>query len=68
MKQYGPVVALFTLDVLARQVPEYATALDKALGVGALSRLGKDVGKQTARFKDISKQLYRNFKMVARQA
>ena len=50
------------------KIPEYATALEKALGDGALSRLGKDVGKQTARFKDISKQLYRNFMMVARQA
>ncbi len=49
-------------------IPEYATALEKALGEGALSRLEKDVGKQMASFKDISKQLYTNFMMVARQA
>ncbi len=49
------------------QIPEYATALEKALGDGALSRLERDVGKQMARFKDIAKQLYMNFMMVARQ-
>jgi GMP synthase-like glutamine amidotransferase len=50
------------------QVPAYATALEQALGNGALSRLEKDVGKQMASFKDISKQLYTNFMVVARQA
>jgi GMP synthase-like glutamine amidotransferase len=50
------------------QVPAYATALEQALGDGALAGLEKDVGKQMARFKDISKQLYTNFMSVVRQA
>ena len=50
------------------QIPENATALVKALGDGALSRLKKDVGKQAARFKDISKQRYTSFMAVVRQA
>ena len=50
------------------QVPAYATALEQALGDGALAGLEKDVGKQVARFKDISKQLYTNFMSIVRQA
>ena len=50
------------------QVPAYATALEQALGDGALAGLEKDVGKQVARFKDISKQLYTNLMSIVQQA
>jgi hypothetical protein len=51
-----------------RQVPAYATALEQALGDDALAGLEQDVGKQVARFKDISKQFYTNFMSIVRQA
>ena len=48
-------------------VPEYATALDEALGEGALARLEQEAAKQMSSFNAISKQLYTNFMAVARK-
>jgi GMP synthase-like glutamine amidotransferase len=50
------------------QVPAYATALEQALGDGALAVLEEDTGKQITRFKAVSKQLYTNFMSVVRRA
>jgi GMP synthase-like glutamine amidotransferase len=49
-------------------VPEYAKALEQALGEGALTRLEQDAAEQMADFNAVSKQLYRNFMAVARRA
>jgi GMP synthase-like glutamine amidotransferase len=49
-------------------VPEYAKALEQALGEGALIRLQQDAAEQMADFNAVSKQLYRNFMAVARRA
>jgi hypothetical protein len=49
-------------------VPEYESALEQALGEGALVRLEKDAEMQMANFNEISKQLYSNFMSIARQA
>ena len=48
------------------EIPEYAMALEQALGEGALGRLEDDAGKQMASFNAISKQLYSNFMAIAR--
>lgn len=48
-------------------VPEYATALESALGEGALDRLENDARKEMADFNAISKQLYANFMAIAKQ-
>ncbi len=48
------------------QIPEYADALEEALGEGALDRLGKEAALQMAAFNTISKQLYSNFMGVSR--
>ena len=48
------------------QIPEYANALELALGEGALNRLGKETDLQMAAFNTISRQFYSNFMGVAR--
>ena len=47
------------------EIPEYATALEQALGEGALARLQDDAGKQMASLHAVSKQLYANFMAIA---
>ena len=46
------------------EIPEYATALEQALGEGALARLQDDAGKQMASFHAVAKQLYTNFMAI----
>jgi GMP synthase-like glutamine amidotransferase len=46
-------------------IPEYASALEAALGMGALGRVERDTRFQMANFNAISKQLYTNFMAVA---
>ena len=48
------------------ETPAYATALERALGEGALDRLQDDTGKQMASFNAVSKQLYTNFMAIVR--
>ena len=48
------------------QVPEYAQALERALGEGALSRMEREAGAKMARFESVSRGLYTNFMAVAR--
>ena len=47
-------------------VREYATALEQALGEGALVQLEKDAEKHMPSFNAVSKQLYTNFMALAR--
>jgi len=47
-------------------VPEYAQALERALGKDALTRMAKEASENMASFEAISKQLYWNFMAVAR--
>ena len=47
-------------------VPEYAEALERALGEGALARIERDAAARMARFETISRQLYTNFMGVVR--
>ena len=49
------------------QVPEYASALERALGEDALTRLEQDAGERMTSFHSISRQLYSNFKNIVRQ-
>ncbi|NCF82398.1 MAG: type 1 glutamine amidotransferase [Proteobacteria bacterium] len=46
-------------------IPAYASALEAALGTGALGRVERDTRFQMANFNAISKQLYTNFMAVA---
>jgi GMP synthase-like glutamine amidotransferase len=46
------------------RIPEYATALETALGEGALARLQDDAGKQMASFHAVAKRLYTNFTAI----
>lgn len=46
-------------------IPEYAQALEEALGVGALARLEADAARQISAFNAISRQIYRNFMEVS---
>lgn len=48
------------------QVPEYAQALEAALGEGALARLDELASANMARFESISRRLYSNFMGVVR--
>lgn len=49
------------------QIPEYAGALESALGEGALDRLEEEAARQMTDFNSISKQLYSNFMGVVRR-
>jgi len=49
------------------KIPEYAGALESALGEGALDRLEEEAGRQMTDFNAISKQLYSNFMTIARR-
>lgn len=42
-------------------VPEYATALDRAMGAGAVQRLEADMARQEAAFKANARMVYENF-------
>jgi GMP synthase-like glutamine amidotransferase len=46
------------------QIPEYAQALEAALGEGALDRLEEEAGRQMTDFNAISKRLYSNFMAI----
>lgn len=43
------------------RIPEYADALERALGEGALARLDADAARQIAAFNALSRRLYENF-------
>lgn len=49
------------------QVPEYATALEQALGHGALARLENEAAARMSSFRNISRQLYTNFMALVRR-
>lgn len=48
------------------RIPEYAQALEQALGEGALARLDSQAARQMAGFNAIARQLYTNFMITVR--
>jgi GMP synthase-like glutamine amidotransferase len=45
-------------------IPEYARALDKALGPGAVDRVAADVERNLAGYTAVARTLYNNFKSL----
>ena len=50
------------------EIPEYARALEAALGEGALARLDADSAANMAAFASLARTLYRNFMAAMRKS